>query len=389
MIKPVVLIFIGRFLPGYKAGGPIRTIANLVARLADEFEFYIVTLDRDLGDVEPYTSVEPGAWQSVAGASVRYLAAEDVSMRLLSDIVQEIHPATIYLNGFHDPTFTQRILLARKLRMIRHSNLVLAPRGEFSGSALALKAFKKKIYRLMVSVFGLYGGLTWQASSQKERSDICRRFPAARQARIIVARNLAPPIEVIKTDRKRSGKGSACNDGLDVCFLARVVPMKNLDFALKVLATVDVPIRFTIYGPKEDLNYWEGCMLQANVLPKHVELQYAGSVLPENVRQTLAEHDVFFLPTRGENYGHVIFEALAAGLPILISDQTPWMDVEKAGVGWALSLDAIEPFARVLTQLAGWNSQQWNELHKRTTAYAAIIADDTETLESNRQLFAV
>jgi hypothetical protein len=52
-----VLVLVGTYLPGYKAGGPLRSIANLVATLGLEFHFRIVTLDRDLGDKLPFLSV--------------------------------------------------------------------------------------------------------------------------------------------------------------------------------------------------------------------------------------------------------------------------------------------------------------------------------------------
>ena len=42
----------------------------------------------------------------------------------------------------------------------------------------------------------------------------------------------------------------------------------------------------------------------------------------------IARSDVFLLPTGGENFGHAIFEALSCGVPVLISDQTPWRGLE-------------------------------------------------------------
>ena len=42
------------FQPGYKAGGPIRSLANFVEWLSGEFEIKIITSDRDLGDTQPY-----------------------------------------------------------------------------------------------------------------------------------------------------------------------------------------------------------------------------------------------------------------------------------------------------------------------------------------------
>ena len=49
-----ILTFVDYYLPGYKAGGPIRTIANMVSQLGGEFEFLIVTRERDFLDTVPY-----------------------------------------------------------------------------------------------------------------------------------------------------------------------------------------------------------------------------------------------------------------------------------------------------------------------------------------------
>ena len=53
----------------------------------------------------------------------------------------------------------------------------------------------------------------------------------------------------------------------------------------------------------------------------------------KKVIETFSKYDVFLFPTKGENYGHVIFEALAGGCIPIISDQTPWNDIEQAGCG--------------------------------------------------------
>ena len=56
-LKKTILCFVDYYLPGYKAGGPIQSIANLVENLGDEFEFYIICNDRDQLDRQPYANV--------------------------------------------------------------------------------------------------------------------------------------------------------------------------------------------------------------------------------------------------------------------------------------------------------------------------------------------
>jgi hypothetical protein len=59
-----ILTSVGYYLPGYKAGGPIRTLANMVGRLGDEFQFKIVTADRDFDDTKPYPEIKIDGWNS-------------------------------------------------------------------------------------------------------------------------------------------------------------------------------------------------------------------------------------------------------------------------------------------------------------------------------------
>ncbi|MBL4681659.1 MAG: glycosyltransferase [Pseudomonadales bacterium] len=163
--------------------------------------------------------------------------------------------------------------------------------------------------------------------------------------------------------------------------------MKNLDYALRILGQVKVPIIFTIYGPKEVPEYWRLCESLIALLPAHILIQTFGSLHPSDVRESLAKHDLFFLPTRGENYGHVIHEALSSGLPVLISDRTPWADVEKCKVGWCCALDNASTFVATIEQVSGWGEAQHQKVADSAIEYAQNQASQTDTLERNRKLF--
>lgn len=67
-----ILTFIGSYLPGYKAGGPVRTIVNMVDSLADDHLFKIITIDRDLGDKQSYSNIKINEWNQMGQALVYY-----------------------------------------------------------------------------------------------------------------------------------------------------------------------------------------------------------------------------------------------------------------------------------------------------------------------------
>lgn len=64
----------------------------------------------------------------------------------------------------------------------------------------------------------------------------------------------------------------------------------------------------------------------------------------------MSEHDLLLMPTLGENFGHVIPEALISGCPVLISDRTPWRELESKKAGWDIPLSRLEKFHSVLQQ---------------------------------------
>ena len=381
--RPVVLAFTRWYLPGYQAGGPIRTLSNMVDRLGDGLDFRIVTQDRDKSDHLAYPGIDATDWNPLGHSRVRYLPRQQITLRSLAGIIREVAPDVLYLNSFFDPLFTQRVLLLRRLGRIADIPVVLAPRGEFSAGAIALKSWKKSQYLRASRWLGLYDGLTWQASSDLEKQDILRRLPHIDRSSVKLATNLAASAVPISEGASARKAG----EPLRICFLSRISPMKNLDFALTALAHTRAEVVLIIHGPREDPAYWAQCEAVRRTLPGNVQVRYAGEVEHQDVARALSSHDLFFFPTRGENYGHVIQEALTAGLPVLISDQTPWRDLEQLGVGWALPLDDASAFARMIDSVAVWPPEQAQAVREKARAYARDKANDADVVRDNLELF--
>ncbi len=80
-------------------------------------------------------------------------------------------------------------------------------------------------------------------------------------------------------------------------------------------------------------------------------------------------------------------ESLSAGTPVLIANTTPWLNLEPAGVGWALSLDSEQVFVDKIHTVALFSDQDRIEWRKRAILYAIERSTDAEILQSNRRLF--
>jgi glycosyltransferase involved in cell wall biosynthesis len=165
--------------------------------------------------------------------------------------------------------------------------------------------------------------------------------------------------------------------------------MKNLDYALRVLSRNITPVRFDIWGTIEDAGYWRSCERLVQDLPNNVQASYRGVAHHEEVLNILAGYDLFFLPTRGENYGHVIAESLSVGTPVLVSDQTPWRELAEHGVGWDLPLDKDgTAFLQAIETASRKDAAERAKWRRRVCEYALARSRDPHLLAANRNLFA-
>ncbi|GGR36111.1 hypothetical protein GCM10008957_52360 [Deinococcus ruber] len=162
--------------------------------------------------------------------------------------------------------------------------------------------------------------------------------------------------------------------------------MKNLLYVIDVLKRISVPFDFHIYGPLEDQAYWEKCKHALMELPVHIHAEYKGVVPYDQVRNILNGYDVFLFPTLGENYGHVIWESLAAGCPVVLSDQTSWQDFRSAGVGDVLPLSDPQQFADAVLALLQDSPERKLERAAACQAYARRVAEDHHALQENLDL---
>jgi glycosyltransferase involved in cell wall biosynthesis len=399
--RPIILASLGAYLPGFRFGGPLVSVIGLVEHLGDEFDFRILTSDRDLGDSAPYESVQAGHWTRVKGADVYYTPRSEQNLRGLGAIIRATPHDLLYLNSFFSPRFTILPLVARRLGMIPAKPLVIAPRGELSEGALSLRKGKKRAYLVASMLARLYADAVWQASSAYEAEEIRRalrvtegkvrvagdilRKLGVSEDKVLVAGNLpAAPLQATPPPHPSRTPGTP----LRAIFLSRISPKKNLDYALRVLASVRAPVDFSIYGPGEDAAHVAACKALATALPPHIRVQWCGPIDPADVPATFARHDLFFFPTRGENFGHVIAESLGAGTPVLLSDRTPWRDLAAKGIGHDLPLADPAGFVAAIEAAAAEAPEAALARRERVFAFALERQRNSPDVEANRLLFA-
>lgn len=165
-----ILILAGRYLPGHKDGGPLRTLINLTDALGDEYEFYIACFDRDQGDTQPYTDIERDTWNKVGKAKVWYVQPGGFTKKLILNLAKD--KDIIYLTSFY-AEYGYKTLLLKKEKKIQ-SPVVIASMGVFSKEALAQKSLKKNVFIAGCKMLHLFNQTTWSVTSELEAEDLKR-----------------------------------------------------------------------------------------------------------------------------------------------------------------------------------------------------------------------
>jgi glycosyltransferase involved in cell wall biosynthesis len=370
--KPVVLVALGCFWPGNDASGPNQSFIALATALRDEFEFRVVARDREPGAA---SSSAPPDWVDLGFAKARYLDIGRFGARGLAALLKQTSHDALWLNSVYDREFTLPALMAARLGASR-APIVLSPRGEFGSGALEVKAGKKQVFLRLARALGLWRGIVWHATSEAEAKDTAAEAP--RGARIVVAPNLRlmlspPPFQ-------------PSGGVLRIVFVGRIAPIKGLAFALKTLARVGAPARFEIFGPPEDPATYAEARALAEALPPHIEVLWRGAASNEAIVEAHARSDLFLLPTGGENFGHAIFEALSCGVPVLISDQTPWRGLEAKRAGWDLPLSRPDSFLEAIESFAALAPEARAEWREGARACARAYVEKSGAAEASARL---
>jgi len=357
-----ILLFTDWYEPGFKAGGPIQSCKNIVNSLSDEYDFWIFTSDRDLGDKEPYKNINRDIWLKLPnGAHIWYASPEFLKSSGIRKIIIEIHPEIVYLNSMFSSGFS--LLPLWILRSIHfEGRIILAPRGMLNTSAVSRKKWKKKIFLSLFSLSKISRKIVFHATDKQEQIDIQKYFRHTAEVHLI--ENI-PNINAQWTPRNKQPHQLNC------VFISRIHPIKNLLYAINVVKSVaGCSVVFDIYGTIEDEKYFQKCREAVSRANPHIFINYKGVVANVNIFNVLENYHCFFLPTLGENFGHVVFEALTSGCVVLISDKTPWNNIEQKNAGWTLSLSDNRKFAEKIKLLCSMNEQEFNEKSNAAFQYA-------------------
>lgn len=373
-----VLIFIDWFLPGYKAGGPIQSIANFVTHFGNELEISIVTSNKDLGDVEPYNNLKFNKWNHKGNYRIIYLDKEHQNISYFNFLLNEKLYDTVYFNSLFSVYYT---LLPLLVAIKNKKRIVIAPRGMLGAGALNIKKTKKQLLLRVLKLSGIPKRISWQATAESEVEEVKKCFGA--NTNVFLAPNLSAKMKSeIVGKTKLKGK-------LNLFFLSRIALKKNLKAALQYLMEVsnEYKIRFAIIGPIDEIEYWKECEQLIKKMPNHITVNYIGAIPNLELPEILKEEHVMLLPTFHENFGHVIMESFQNGCPVIISDQTPWSNLENKRMGWDINLNEPKKFIKAIETMAKMNNLAYNEWSLNAFNFAKEKSNNETIIKAYGALF--
>ncbi|HWY10409.1 MAG TPA: glycosyltransferase [Bacteroidia bacterium] len=380
MTKKNIAVLIDWYLPGNKAGGPVKSVYSMLNLLKNEFNFFVITTNCDLGSKTPYKNIKADTWESHNDIPVYYFSKEKLKSKNILDVINGVDPDIIYLNSFWSYNFSLLPLRFKKAGKIK-AEIVLAPRGMLGKGALSIKPVKKKLFLSLIKFIGLHSKTIFHATNTEEEKEIKK---VLRKADVKIAANINSTSLVEKrTITKEVGE-------LKLFYLSRIAKVKNLHYALEILNKIETKgkITYDIYGSLEDKVYWNQSETIIKKLPKNISVNYKGDLSFEEVQPMIGKYHYLFLPTLNENFGHSIYETLMSACPVIISDTTPWNEVNEESCGFAISLKDKQEFENVIKSLVSFDDDLYKYMCQNSIIFMKEKINTDTDLKAYKALFA-
>jgi glycosyltransferase involved in cell wall biosynthesis len=350
MNKPKILIFSDWYAPAFKGGGPIRSIVNLVEALKQEYDFYVFTADTDFGESSPMPDIIVDQWLVQNGTHVYYHSKGIMTYKKIKSVIKEVDPHRIYLNSMFSN------MIKPILAGYQSEKIIVAPRGMLSASALAIKPIRKFLYLWFLRTFGFAKYLHFHATSEQEGKEIQCIFPNAKS--VNVAGNIPCRVE------KYLPQAIKAPNSIQLVFTGRMHPIKNLHLLLQSLQKVRGQIILNIIATQEDDGYLDKCKQLVNKLGEHIQVKWLLDLPHHQIKSQLQSTHFFVLLSEVESFGHAIFEALSVGCPVLISDQTPWKNLQEKKAGWDLPISDLNQITTTLQKMVDMDDHEWQPFRR-------------------------
>jgi glycosyltransferase involved in cell wall biosynthesis len=331
------------------------------------YQFHIICGNKDLDST--VLAIPVNQWVQYADNCRVWYSTDDDIIPILKNEMAKAPDALLYIVGVYDWQYNIKPML-----FINAVKKIVSVRGMLHPGGLSQMAYKKKIFLFLFKLLGLQRKHFFHVSDDAEKGFVCRALGS--KAKALIAGNFAIFFRAFPLPPKISGELKLISVGL-------VSPMKNYFIVLQALQAAgsssssadDLHIEYNIYGYIKDEMYWRQCRELIAQMPAGIVVNYHGAVEPSMIETALAANHVFILPSKSENFGHSIVEALSVGRPVITSDATPWNNFEITKAGLNVSTRDTQELVSAVELFAGMNQEQLEAWSNGARTYAEKAID--------------
>ena len=349
-----ILHIIPSYVPAYSFGGPVKAVHELCKGLVRRgLDVSVFTTNITL---EKNPNIPLNIPQDMDGVKVTYYPVtfprSYCYSKQLADAIKE-RIAEFDILHIHS-VYRYTTFIAARLCDHYKKPYILNPFGALDPSMIKLKSrLKKTLYIKLVESRAISNAKAIHVASRYEKDNY--EMLGFKTPAIVIPRgvDLSEYSDCVKYQdlRKRYPKLSGKKI---ILFLGRMHPKKGLDLLAKAFKKI-VNKRedaFLIIAGSGDEGYVSKIknLFRKNGLSKHV--LFTGMLLDSDKLSALYGSDLFVLPSYGENFGIAVLEAMACGLPVIITNKVGlFHDVKEYRTGIITNCDQKEIAKATLTLL--------------------------------------
>jgi glycosyltransferase involved in cell wall biosynthesis len=369
--RTLTMVYFSMF-PSTHAIGPASTVANLAAALSEDFDITVLSLNFDRSRRKKLFAERGVVAARASQYKVLYLPYTLIRFYELCKALRTA-PGALTIHCLYDFRLSIPALLI-SLVVQPSRSIIHLPHGIFMDVINKKHRLRKRMFCWFLSWKPIRTRVVHIASSWREMIEVKKRVgPDAKV--VVISHFFGDLARFLPNPPQRKVAGA-----LAIGFVGRVTEQKNLIFAIEALASAGVAAELHVFGEAVDMQYLAECQRVARDRNVSVLVQFRGRLAKEGLFRELAKMDLFFSPTLGENFGQAIFEALSLGLPVLLSTETPWLDVASHHAGWALDLADKEEFAARIRFAFDADEETWGSFRGGARRYATAKSNNPALL---------
>ncbi len=153
---------------------------------------------------------------------------------------------------------------------------------------------------------------------------------------------------------------------LRLLYLGRLHPKKGIENLIRALKKCQAPASLTVCGSGES-GYVTDLQMLTHELGLSDLVHFTGHITDKYKPDVFRNADTCVIPSYTENFGMVVAESLAHGVPVIVSQGLPWDDVADRDCGLVVPNDinslaaAIDRVRHLNLPQMGQNGRRWME----------------------------